>query len=697
MSELRGGASVERTREPQALVPRHVMALETALRLAHAALTTLAAAPASEADLRPIADALSRAVVAACGGFDGATDPLGGVRDAVVALDEAKALLTAAAAHDPPLAELVAWLDNARGWLLVAEERQSRVVPTPLPIVPLRASQDEPALHHPARAPLSPHVSVAEPKKPRAADPPREKLPPPSSVEELEARVADIKASSEKERRRKIVAEAVRLKLLEIEAMKRRVDEPPPGFAPPFARAWTAQRFVEARCRECFEEVAMIGMQRAPLLAEPWRAGRFLERRMLASIDAIAALGSVALAAIEPMVLGAPAKDPSRGFAAAMIAGSVAGRDTLAMAERVLRHLGPKDGEVQRAVAGALSLVPHPDLPNLMRAWADDPDPGMRAIAIDVLSYRGLATPDEIARAARDPEPVVVAPALYAAGLARTDELDELVARGIEIEDPAVRAATYWAMVVGGSTHATDRVEKELGGKYEAEALLPFALGASERHVETMVERLGLGLDKARIAAAGWMGSPLAFPALLSGLDHDDPEIALACAFALDRITGANLLERTELPPEKLDVSDDLEDPDIGEPPPPALARQVSDPRDLPSDGSPDVMNLPSTRRVRWEAFLTAEPSRWSPKLRYRRGLPYMARTSLVELDRYPLAAFERRVLVRELVIRTGEHVRVDPHDFVSVQERTIPEWQPHAERASSMPGSWSRPARARR
>lgn len=678
-------------------IPKHVQALETALRILHAALATAADAPASEADLRPIAFALGRSIVAVTGGFDGARDPLLGVRDGMVALDEARAGLERASVIDPPLGEIVAWLDNARGWLLVAEERHSRVIPFVLEPSRLMGTLEEPRLHHIPRAPLGPYVKVVDPKTPAPPPPPRIERKKPTSIGELEAQVAEIQLASDKAKIERAARLMVRLKHEELRRRKPILEEPPPGFVSPRSWAISSDAFIRARCRECFEEIAMVGMQRAPLLGDPWRTASFLERRMLAAIDAIASLGTAALASLEPLIFDAPAKDPSRGFAITMIAGCFVGRDTLAAAERALRHLGPSDPEVRRNVAGALKLVPHPDLANMLRAWSTDSDPGIRAIAIDVLSYRGLATPDEILRAARDPEPVVAAVGILAAGVTRVDELDELVAKTIEDDDPALREATYLAMVLGGSIHAADRVERELSGPFEERALVPLALGASLRHAETIAERLELGVTKIRALAAGWAGSPRAFPALLNGLDSENPEIALACALALDRITGAGLAEQVDLPPEQIDVDDDVDDPDMGEPEPEKLARKISDPRDLPSDGSPDRMILPTVRRSRWEEYFAREPSRYLPQLRYRRGQPYSPNTVFVELDRFPLLAQERRNLHRELIIRTGEVVKLDPHDFVVVQERALPEWAPHANRASSIPGSWSRPARARR
>ena len=46
---------------------------------------------------------------------------------------------------------------------------------------------------------------------------------------------------------------------------------------------------------------------------------------------------------------------------------------------------------------------------------------------------------------------------------------------------------------------------------------------------------------------------------------------------------------------------------------------------------------------------------------------------------------WERRWLMRELVVRTGQFVRFDPHDFVAVQEEALAAWAPIAQRMKLM------------
>jgi len=138
----------------------------------------------------------------------------------------------------------------------------------------------------------------------------------------------------------------------------------------------------------------------------------------------------------------------------------------------------------------------------------------------------------------------------------------------------------------------------------------------------------------------------------------------------------------------------DVEEPDVGEPKQPALARQVSDPRDMPSEGSTEKVTQPTIDSARWRSFWVERGGEYKPGLRYRRGNPYSAAVSCWELDALPLTPGERRLLQRELVVRTGQHVRFDPHDFVAVQEDALAEWAKLSRRHGSAAGSWARPLR---
>ncbi|MEJ7729665.1 MAG: hypothetical protein WKG00_10640 [Polyangiaceae bacterium] len=61
----------------------------------------------------------------------------------------------------------------------------------------------------------------------------------------------------------------------------------------------------------------------------------------------------------------------------------------------------------------------------------------------------------------------------------------------------------------------------------------------------------------------------------------------------------------------------------------------------------------------------------------------------------WPATPVERSALQLELVVRTGSSaVRLQPHDFVVVQEEAIRAWEEPATRASGSAGGWLRPLR---
>lgn len=672
------------------------LALDRAEALAHRAGRVLENAPPSGADLAPVARLLEDGIGSLHAALDRRADGLASTRAAVADLELAALMLDGLSSVDPSFGDVVGWLRDAAQGLAVAEARFSRLPPeAPPPPEALRAAEDVPRLHRLEREPLLPELRTAPPVPPPPD--PAPPLPRPRTPEELDRSMAEVERRAEarkrgwreREQARAAARAAARTAEPDPDA------EPPRGFARgPFA-ARTRDDFVAARTRECFEEVAMIGVQRAPLLGDPWRFAQVLERRMLAAIDAIAALGSPAIALLERLAVDAPAKDPSRGFAAAMILGCIEGRDALSAVERVLRHLGPADAEVRAHVGGALKLVPHPRLPELLRALLGDEDPAVRALAVEVLAYRGHATMAELSFAARDPSPQVVAAALPALGLLRAPDLAAAIETARAHEEPALREAAWAALVLSGSPFASDVLAAELDGPLAARAAVPLAIVGDERDAARLVARMAQAPSPALVNAVGWAGAAEAVPALIDLLGHDDPVVQLTAAYALERLTGARMIEEVEMPPEAI-VAPDVEEPDVGErgDRPPSLARQVSDPRDRPSEGASDTALQPTVDASRWRAHWIDRAGNYTPGLRYRRGNLYTPAISAWELDALPLTPGERRWLQRELVVRTGHLVRFDPHDFVKVQEEALAAWDKLARRAGGAAGTWTRPLR---
>jgi hypothetical protein len=651
-------------------------------RLGRAAHLLENGAQSGPVDLRPPAAALQRVFGGIFDAFDERRPRLDAAHDAVAALDEAVELLNPAATGDAAVGFALDYLHEVRIALTRAAERLAPLVPRPpTPSPELRASFELPTLHAIDRNSLVPQLRVPGPTPLEV-----QVMPPqferPKTFEELEQITKQMKemAAAPKPPRPSRIKPAPAPR-----------PEPPPGFAQDILPAISETQFLHQRVRGCFEDITMVGVQRAPLLGDPWRASRTLERRMLWSIDAIVAMGPPALEALETLVFDFPLKDPSRVFATAMILGSVEGRDALAMAERFFVAFEMDDPQHTAQFGAALKLVNHPYLPLLLRTYLADADSSRRALAIDVLAYRGMATPDELARAGRD-EADVAAAALPWLALTKHPGVRDAIDAAIEGPIARLRTAARVAMVLSGDFRAATALQAALDMEGEegdaAASLLGIIAGPSD--AEVLLERAKAKPTRASVAAVGWAGAKAAFPALMALLEHADEPVVLAAAYALDRMTNAGLYEDAIVEEDEIMVPD-IPEPDLGDKDKPApLARIVSDPRDMPAEPSTDTLQRPSTDRARWTAWWQKKGDSFDPKLRHRRGYPYTPHTSWLELDRWRCTPGERRLLHWELIARTGHYQRFDTHDFVPVQEESLAAWQPIARNASGSPGSWS-------
>jgi hypothetical protein len=660
------------------------------LEAAHAELRraalTLTREPAPAADPSPAARAMERALASLYVAFDPRADRLTAARLALVEVGAAEAE-AASVAGDPLFGRVRDHLGRARAQIAAAEARLARVPAVPPPeLGELCASEGAPRLHSIARRPIAPSLAVhAPPPAPAPAPPPPAARP--RSFEELREAVGALKARA---------ADTAALEAAPPPAARRtevpRERRPvPAGFAEDVGEALTELAFVRERARECFEDVAMVGMQRAPLPGDPWRAARVLERRLLAAVDVIAALGPPAIEHVPRLLADAPLKDPPRAFALAMVLGCFAGRDTLAAAEHVLLS-SERDLGLAPEIAAAWKLAPHDLLPLALRTLLRDPDPTVRAVAIDVLAYRGLATEAELAAAASD-APSVAAPALVELAWTASPALSALLPPALAADDAALRETAWGAMVVAGAPQAQAALRDALSGPSADAAALWLAIGGDDRDAALLAARAAATPTPGLAIALGWAGAAASIELLIDLLVRGDEALAIAAAQALDRITDAGLWEEAEISDDDL-VPPDPPEPDVGEPRPPKLAAVVGDPRDPAPEPAPERVTRPSVDPARWRVFWSERGAAYDRAWRYRRGQPYSPLVSLAELDSGPATPAERRLLQRELVVRTGAFVRFDPHDLVPVQEEAIAAWRPHAARASSQPGRWVRPMR---
>ena len=673
---------------PQPPPPAWLLSYEQAQEHASRAARTLARAAEPKVDLKPGASAIKRGLASLFAAMDQRGDRLADTRAALGYFDQAVALLSEAADDDPLVAHAQKLLAGARQHAGEAEAHFSRLpAAAPLEPRPLRASQLTLSLHDVPRASLSPVIKVPEPPPPPPLELPP--LQPPKNVVELGSTMAAVKdrAAQRRQAREERAADRQRVRL---EAAAS--GEPPPGFSVPIDPALSEFAFARERLRECFEEVAMLGSQRLPQLGDDWRSVDFLDKRMMANVDAVASLGAAALHAIEEMVIDSPVKDPTRCFGAVLLLGCVDGRDTLAAAERIIRHLDAGDAEVAGYASHALALVPHPHLGLALRSWLADSHEAYRAVAVEVLARRGLATAEELLVAARDPSDRVASGALPALALI-APQMPDLGTVLVEAASQPARAPAAWrAMALCHHPRALREPLDALDGPLADEAGMALALVCDASAAASLQHRCLTGPTPTLVEALGLAGSVASVDKLIELLRHDDAEVVEAAAYALFRITGIELLEEAEIAPDKIMVPEPPL-PELGDLEPPApLAQQVSDPRDLPSDGSPDTIVRPSTEPLRWRQEWDRRRSDVQEGARYRRGRPYTPLMSLWELSHGRLTAVQRRYLQQELVVRSGHHVHFDTAGLLAQQELALREWDEVLRSSSS--GGWSRPPR---
>jgi hypothetical protein len=695
---LAAPAAASATEQPP-IAPRWALELERAHDRLLRVQRVLESAAEPPLDLKPAADALTRALAALYDTYDERRDRLEAAQASMMAVNETKQSLKDGA-DDPTIAPAITLLDEAHKAIDASQEPLSRMFPKqPGPPPELVGSKEVPTLHAVDRPSLVPKLQVAAPPTP--PEPPAPPLPEPKNLEDLKKTIEEVKrraaARSKEFKEQNETRKKERNKKKEEEPIDERT-----GFVPKIPPAWSEDQFVASKTRELFEEVAMVGMQRTPLLGDPFRSCAFLERRLLCAMDAIMAFGPRGVAKIEPFVVDAPVRDSTRAFGGAFVFGCLEGRDALGAAERVLHFCGPKDDDVAKAWADAMKLVPHPNLQVLLRTMMQAPEPAVRAIAWDVLVYRHWATMDELVAALGDPSAKVVAHAIPELAILKYPYMDQVLDQAMNHADPVVKESAWTAMALSSHTWLVQTLEKELDGEMGDKAAQHLGVVCESRDAERLLEKAKAKPTEAMVFAVGWAGLGASIPWLIALLTNEKTKTRVreVAAYALDRMTGAQLYEPFEMDPEKTMIPD-LPEPDMGDlgakpkEKEKSLAAKVSDPRDLPGEGARDKMTRPTINAGRWRAYWEEKKGFYDPKHRYRRGHPYTPIVSLWEMaDGFTVTPHERRLLQREMVVRTGDWVAFDPHDWVPMQEEALKQWEPIARRASGYPGSWNRSKR---
>lgn len=406
---------------------------------------------------------------------------------------------------------------------------------------------------------------------------------------------------------------------------------------------------------ECLDDVAAARHMRAPKADETWRDAATAEARLLAQLDAALCFGpdlETRLRAGIPELAS-----PDDFFAGAVAAGCIASASSRSLLEELFRAAIEHDDEVVSAVVEALCLGSHPATCDLARALLGDPEPRLRAGAMQVLGFRGEAHADEIAPLLRDPAPEVQTSAGHALrhpGIA-AHEIAELQSL-LDHADPRVVAAALEAGLCKrlGAAHARAVALCERGEFGFADAALSVAISGDEHDTARMLSWLAQSADPHLLRAAGYFGLADSVPLLVERLSAEQDEVRAAAAEALARITAAPLRETTQI--------------------------ALYEAEDKPFVDNPDAtieVERVAQSPAAWARFWEQHCADYLRGHRYRGGAVFDAHAVFETLDRGSALYAQRRIADLELRILAGNRApQLEIRDWCARQATGMTQWQ---------------------
>ncbi|HEX8702175.1 MAG TPA: TIGR02270 family protein, partial [Myxococcaceae bacterium] len=285
-----------------------------------------------------------------------------------------------------------------------------------------------------------------------------------------------------------------------------------------------------------------------------------LEERLLAHVDGLVIGGEPAAA--ELLLPGLETDEPERisASALALLAGS--GKQEL---EETLGVLDSGD-EVQRAgIARALELSEREGLEALLLKRLSAEEPAVRAMAFQVLAFRGAVPPETRTKWLYQDEPELVAAALRDPRPLPREVVQTVLPQLLVDPRPGVREAAIVAGLVSGSRGAWKACRKvaEDGGTGRGLCLALMALGGDEQDTQWLAELARDGASRADVLwALGFGGHALGAEACLKWME--DAKAAALAGEAFSAITGLKLEGEFRLPPkEEEDALVPLEQEDL--------------------------------------------------------------------------------------------------------------------------------------
>lgn len=462
------------------------------------------------------------------------------------------------------------------------------------------------------------------------------------------------------------------------------------GFVQDVSPPFTSLGWARLRLQIHFQDLAALALCRVPQMGESWRSVQSIETRMSQLIDVIHAL-STELPYVEEFAHQSPAPDPALVAGLALALGTLEGRDGLAASERYFAAWETEPG-FENSLLESWGILANPAVDRVAFAWLSHPRPKRRALGVRLLAQRRAASTQVLEQAVRDSEEVACA-ALVPLVLSGSERIRtlleevELRLTNLPAEHPEraeLTRAFETAGLLAGYPGAFPRVSQACReGRTGSGRLAGIAAEHSDarRFLEWLVASPNLEL----VDAVGWAGDPECLPYLIELLRHKDKSMVFAAAAALERITGARLVDWFEISAEAamendLSVTGQTERAGDG------------DDRDPEEEGTPDQIELPSIDPERWRAHVKAYAQSLVPGVRTRRGHPYTHMVSFFELDRVVGSRDQRRNLCYEIVLRCGVYFTFDERALVTKQQEMLQILASRLQMIPSTAGSFSVP-----
>jgi uncharacterized protein (TIGR02270 family) len=386
-------------------------------------------------------------------------------------------------------------------------------------------------------------------------------------------------------------------------------------------------------------------------------AGPF-EERLEAHLDALLVGGDTAL---EVCRRRATEGEPGELFAALCVV--CRHGDTVTFAS-LLRSVDYTQPERTQAVTDALKWeLPDAWREHCIRAVGQGQSPLVSLLAT-VIGYRRLPQSGVIVDVAlgltRTPQGQV----LWAIGRTRPPDAARVIRPALRSEDPLVRGAAFRA---GLRMHDRE-VMAELFSRPDGPQTLPVEIGlcGGRAAVAALVAAARQpGASPEVIAALGLLGDLSAVRPLVELLSVET--LAQSAGEALHVITGAVLVTDVQVP----DVmsEDEMHEQELA-------AFRETGARPGRGDGQPyaTIVRQLSVDPVAWEAWLSANASRFKPDRRYRLGREYSPRVLLDCLVSDTFPKTWRGLVADELLVRYGIDVPFEPDLPILAQQRVLSE-----------------------